>query len=646
MNPRRLSVATTVGALLVAAMMVGASGAASPASAATGASPATVAAPVVAVSPAPTSVGASAAGRVIVRLGTASPQTVAAAAIRAGGRVVAVQAGLGTVVLDLPAGAAAATAAAAVAAVPGVLGVAADRKVHPSSLGFDPASQPGSMTAITRLTGAQALWRSGITGAGVDVALIDTGIAPVAGLNDPTKVVVGPDLSVDSPAKNLRHLDAYGHGTHMAGIIAGREGPRLTGSQYAASDTNFYGMAPDARLVSVKVAASDGAVDVSQLIAAIDWVVQHRNTERLNVRVLNLSLGTESTQDPAVDPLSWATENAWHAGIVVVASAGNSGGRLAGLDDPASNPWVIAVGATDAQGTDSYSDDVVPSFSARPTAAGSREVDLVAPGVKVVAPGVGGSKLYSSSSGSAKVGDGFLRGTGTSQAAAVVSGAVALILAQRPGLNPDQVKQILRSSATRLPNADPAGQGMGQLDLRTAVNWWVPRRAGQRLPWGSGGGSLERARGGSHLVLDGVVLTGEQDIFGKPWDSALLAAAARYDAAWSDVAWSPDGWFNGSNWTGAGFAADTSNAAGQTWSGRTWAGSTWSGSTWSRSTWSGATWSGRTWAGSTWAGSTWAGSTWTGSTWTGSTWAGSTWSGSTWAGSTWSGEVWQGKKWS
>ena len=221
MNPRRLSVATTVGALLVAAMVVGASGAASPASAA---SPATgVVAPVVAVSPAPTSVGASAAGRVIVRLGTASPQTVAAAAVRAGGRVVAVQAGLGTVVVDLPAGAAAAAAVAAVAAVPGVLGVAADREVHPSSLGFDPASQPGSMTAITRLTGAQALWRSGITGAGVDVALIDTGIAPVAGLNDPAKVLVGPDLSVDSPAKHLRHRDAYGHGTHMAGIIAGRE---------------------------------------------------------------------------------------------------------------------------------------------------------------------------------------------------------------------------------------------------------------------------------------------------------------------------------------------------------------------------------------------------------------------------------------
>ena len=614
MNPRRVSVATIVAAVLVAAMLVGASGAASgTASAAVRVAAAVpgAAVPRAAVSPAPISAGARGAGRVIVRLGTASPQTVTAAAVRAGGRLVAVQAGLGTVVLELPAGpvgaAGTVAAVAAVAAVPGVLGVAADREVHPSSLGFDPASQPGSMTAITRLTGAQALWRSGVTGAGVDVALIDTGIAPVAALNDPAKVVVGPDLSVDSPAKDLRHLDAYGHGTHMAGIIAGREGGRLTGAQYAASGTTFYGMAPDARLVSVKVAGSDGAVDVSQLIAAIDWVVQHRNADGLNVRVLNLSLGTESLQDPAVDPLSWAAENAWHAGIVVVAAAGNSGGRLAGLDDPASNPWVIAVGATDTRGSDSYSDDVVPSFSARPTVPGSREVDLVAPGVRVVAPGVGGSKLYASSSGSAKVGAGFLRGSGTSQAAAVVSGAVALILAQRPGLNPDQVKLLLRSSAVRLPNADPAGQGMGQLDLRTAGNWWGQlRRAGQRLPWGSGDGSLEQARGDSHLVIDGVALTGERDIFGKPWGSARLADAARDDAAWS-----PDGWFNGSNWTGAGFAADTSNAAGQTWSGRTWSGSTWSGSTWS-----------------------------------GSTWSGSTWSGSTWAGSTWSGEVWQGKKWS
>lgn len=627
MNARRLR-AVVVSAAVLAAVVSGAGTAV----AATGAPSATAEAT-------RTASGTSGTHRFVVRLGAAAQDDVVAAAERVGGRLVAAQPGLGTVVVELPAGA----DGGALAAVPGVAGVAADRQVHPLSLGFDADSQPGSMTAVTRLTGAQQLWRRGITGAGVDVALIDTGITPVDALDDADKVVVGPDLSVDSQALNLRNLDVYGHGTHMAGIIAGREGGRRTGRQYvSAAKDDYLGMAPDARIVSVKVAAIDGAVDVSQLIAAIDWVVQHRDADDMNIRVLNLSLGTESVQDPSVDPLAWAAENAWHAGIVVVASAGNSGGRWAGLDDPASNPWVIAVGAADTLGTDTMADDVVPDFSARPAPGAARGIDLVAPGVKIVAPGVDGSRLYGKAEKSAKVGNGFLRGSGTSQAAAVVSGAVALLLQQRPTLTPDQVKALLRGTAVPLVAgtqtevaADPEAAGSGELNVAAASAARLPRRVAQRLPWGTGDGSLEAARGGAHLVLDGVPLTGEQDIFGRPWDSAALAAAAE-----DGTAWSPDGWFNGSDWTGGGFVADESNAAGRTWSGRTWSGSTWSGRTWSGSTWSGSTWSGRTWSGSTWSGSTWSGSTWSGSTWSGSTWAGTTWTGTTW-----SGEVWQGKKW-
>jgi serine protease AprX len=640
MNARRLRAVVVTAAVLVGAV----AGSSGPAAACT--VPSAAASTTSAGSTGP---GSAAPGqrRFVVRLGSARQAAVVAAAERAGGRLVAAQAGLGTVVLDLPAG-----AETAVAGVPGVAAVAADRAVRPLSLGFDPSGQPGSMTAVTRVTGAQQLWRRGITGAGVDVALIDTGVAPVDALDDPNKVVVGPDLSVDSQAVNLRNLDVYGHGTHMAGIIAGREGGPRTGLQYVAAARNDYlGMAPDARIISLKVAATDGAVDVSQLIAAIDWVVQFGDSDGMNIRVLNLSLGTESTQDPAIDPLAWAAENAWHAGIVVVASAGNSGGRLAGLDDPASNPWVLAVGAADTNGTDTLADDDVPGFSARPAAGARRGIDLVAPGVKIVGPAVGGSSLYGKAESTAKIGNGFLRGSGTSQAAAVVSGAVALLLDEHPELTPDQVKAALRSTAVPLQKADPSVQGAGELNLgatdavRSPVGHRVTRRMlqfqqqfqqqqrqpqEQQLPRGTGTGSLEAARGGAHLVLNGKTLAGERDIFGRAWDSTALAAAAAQGTAWS-----PDGWFNGSNWTGAGFAADTSNAAGLTWSGRTWSGSTWSGSTWSGSTWSGSTWSG----------STWSGSTWSSRTWSGSTWSGSTWSGSTWSGTTWSGEVWQGKKW-
>src|SRR5205814_7879175 len=103
-------------------------------------------------------------------------------------------------------------------------------------------------------------------------ALIDSGISPVAGLTAPGKVVNGPDLSFDSQAPNLRYLDGFGHGTHMAGLIAGHD----TGTSALPDNSHFTGVAPDARILNVKVGASDGAVDVSQVIAAIDWVVQHR----------------------------------------------------------------------------------------------------------------------------------------------------------------------------------------------------------------------------------------------------------------------------------------------------------------------------------------------------------------------------------
>src|SRR5512140_789844 len=141
----------------------------------------------------------------------------------------------------------------------------------------------GSMALVTESTGARAYWKAGYTGKGVDVAIIDSGIAPVNGLSTAGKVVLGPDLSIESQDVSTRYLDTNGHGTHLAGIIAGRDD--AASGDYANDVTNFLGMAPDTRLLSVKVAASEGQTDVSQVIAAIDWVVQHKNDNGLNVRV-------------------------------------------------------------------------------------------------------------------------------------------------------------------------------------------------------------------------------------------------------------------------------------------------------------------------------------------------------------------------
>ena len=203
---------------------------------------------------------------------------------------------------------------------------------------FSPKEYSGSMYWVTNeITGASTYWSDGHTGAGIDVALIDSGVVAVNGLTYPGKVINGPDLSFESQVDNLRYLDTFGHGTHIAGIIAGRD-DGITDLQ-RGNESSFIGMAPDARLVNIKVADSQGAVDVSQVIAAIDWVVQHRNDNGMNIRVLNLSYGTDGLQDYQVDPLTHAVERAWKAGIVVVVASGNDGNATP-LRNPAYDPFV------------------------------------------------------------------------------------------------------------------------------------------------------------------------------------------------------------------------------------------------------------------------------------------------------------------
>ena len=201
----------------------------------------------------------------------------------------------------------------------------------------------------------------------------------------------------------------------------------------------------------MKVAAGDGGADVSQVIAAIDWVVEHRDDAGMRVRVINLSYGTESTQTWQVDPLARAVENAWRAGIVVVAAAGNSGREAQGLLMPAVDPHIIAVGAVDHRGTRTTEDDVVADFTNR--GSSSRRPDVLAPGKSVVSLRVAGSYADEEHPEGRVPGDAadrFFRGSGTSQAAAVVAGQAALLLDAEPKLTPDQVKAVLMGTARPL----------------------------------------------------------------------------------------------------------------------------------------------------------------------------------------------------
>jgi serine protease AprX len=468
--------------------------------------------------------------------------------------------------------------------------------------GYDPASDPYSMQNITAGDGAQSWWNDGFTGAGVDVALIDTGVSPVAGLSASGKVVNGPDLSLESQNTSLRNLDTNGHGTFMAGIIGGNNDGQSAG---------YRGVAPDSRILSVKVADADGGVDVSQVIAAIDWVVQHRDDDGMDIRVINLSYGTDSTQPFQIDPLAFAVEQAWRAGIVVVAAAGNTG-IGSGLADPAYDPMLIAVGAADTMGTASMSDDQPASFSATARACrpwNCRPPTLLAPGAHMQGLRDPGSYIDQKNPDAA-LGDLYFRGSGTSEAAAYVTGAVALLLQEHPELTPDQVKEMLVASADRLKGFSPLWQGAGELDLNDLLTRRVPpghHWLDPHGPFSNGRGLLELSRGSDHLSMDGVVLQGERDIFGHPFNSRAMAAL---------------------------------EAAGSSWSGGMWNGSTWSGSSWSGSSWSGSSWSGSSWSGSSWSDSSWSGNSWSGSSWSGNSWSGNSWSGSSWSSDGWLGVSW------
>jgi serine protease AprX len=457
----------------------------------------------------------------------------------------------------------------------------------------------GSMFNVVREVRADKMWEDGYAGAGIGVALIDSGVAPVSKIA--ANLVNGPDLSLDATGGPSDGIDAFGHGTHLAGIIAGKDPAAGSDPKDYDKDAedHFLGVAPDAKVISLKTATADGSVDVSQIIAAIDWVVQHRNDPGMNIRVLNLSFGTDGTQDASIDPLTYAVEVAWRAGIVVVVSAGNNGADQPQLNNPASDPLVISVGAQDQFGTPSTSDDVIADFSSRGNR--SRRPELMAPGRSIVSLRVPGSVIDEEfPGGRVDNDDEMFKGSGTSQSAAVVSGVVALMLQRYPQLTPDQVKALLMNTGRPLKTSKDVQleAGMKTFDasqapgkVKDVLQGKIPSR---QTPTATGLGSLDAARGSFHLVdpTDGSTLSGEIDVTGAAWDPATWSAASLAGRSWSGDSW-----------------------LGRSWSGRSWSGRTWSGRTWSGAPYDGRTWSGRSWSGGSWFGRTWSGRTWSGRTW-------------------------------
>jgi serine protease AprX len=375
-----------------------------------------------------------------------------------------------------------------------------------------------TMNRVAVTTGARGVQHVlGFTGAGVGVAVIDSGVTSwhddlqYSGGSSAVHTNGGQRVAafVDFINGQATPYDDNGHGTHVSGIIAGN-----------GYDTRGIraGMAPDAHLVSLKVLDASGRGVISNVIAALEYVVANKNAH--NIRVANLSIGAAVTESYKTDPLTLAAKRAVDAGIVVVSAAGNLGmnrsgvTQYGGITAPANAPWVLTVGASNHQGSVTRVDDAMAPYSSRgPTALDfAAKPDLVAPGTGVVSLSSRNSLFYSTKSAL------LLRGTldpgykpylslsGTSMAAPVVTGAVALMLQANPNMTPNLVKAVLQYTAQEYPDYDPLTQGAGFLNARGAVdlaNYFATAQPGERYPsarmwskqiiWGNsrvGGGAI------------------------------------------------------------------------------------------------------------------------------------------------------------
>ncbi len=301
-----------------------------------------------------------------------------------------------------------------------------------------------------------------LQGQGIGVAVVDTGVATHADIGERIVASVALNDAVVTPA------DRYGHGTHVAGIVGG-DGSGSAGAR--------PGVAPGVNLVNVKVSTDDGIGTEADVIAGLQWVYDHK--DRYNIRVVNLSLSSSVPAAAHTSPLNAAVEMLWFNRVVVVVAAGNNGNGA--LYPPANDPFVITVGATDDQGTLDLSDDVLAAYSSYgKTTKGISKPDLVAPGTNIISLLAGGDARLAVEHASHVEGEHYFRMSGTSMASAVTAGAAALLLQDEPGLNPDQVKHRLMTTAKPFDQSTRAGAG--HLDVYAAVHGTTTEGANTGMP--------------------------------------------------------------------------------------------------------------------------------------------------------------------
>lgn len=406
-----------------------------------------------------------------------------------------------------------AEAALELAQADGVRWVSLDAPVE-SAGGKPPKDEPTTTdpeNTYLDTMGVYDLWDMGLTGAGIGVAIVDSGIAEEEGWNI--------EVITQKFATNSRSdKDIYGHGTHVAGIVAGN-----------GSDSNgmYRGIAPGVKLISIKVADGDGLAYESDVVAGLQWV--YENHTAYNIRVVNISLNTTTEQSYHVSPLDAAVEILWFNGIVVVASAGNYWDENSSFNpvqaSPANDPFIITVGAIDEKGTTRTRDDNWANFSAiGNTTDGFHKPDIHAPGKDIVSLLSRSSPWGEQYPERVTANGEYIRLSGTSMSAPMVTGVVALLLEDEPNLTPDQVKY-------RLINTSYWAGTVKSLDAYKAVT----------------GNTTESANQG--LYPSQLLATGDDPI---AWGSVGWNSVGWNSVGWNSVGWNSVGW-NSVGWNSVGW---------------------------------------------------------------------------------------------
>ncbi len=485
---------------------------------------------------------------------------------------------------------------------------------------------------------APSVWSQGIYGVGIGVAVIDSGIASSRDLVGPggqSRVVFNACFVANCGTDSYDH---YGHGTHVAGLIGG-SGVASTGPVYTRT---FYGVAPAVNLLNLKVLDSNGQGTDTNVIQAIEAAISLKNT--YNIRVINLSLGRPIFESYQQDPLCQAVEQAWKAGIVVVAAAGNDGRDLAlntegygTIEAPGNDPYVITAGAVRTNGTAVNTDDAMASYSSKGPSFIDwvAKPDIVAPGNLVTSILAGGSTLHQQNptfytptsfyqfNGQLGVSSAdYMPLSGTSMATGVVSGAVALLLNANSALTPDQVKALLMEDAnkavlpqtssvtdagnTYIAHNDVFTVGAGYLDIAAAVK----DARSKPIPSGTAMSpiaSYDPTSGNVGLVTDSTALWGRTALWGASNVYGANAFVGGSTALWgrdatqaSTALWGRDDpqAYTALFGSTALWGRSTPEAASALWGSSTVDGST---ALWGRSTTSGST---ALWGASTLSGST------------------------------------------